>query len=107
VSDSNLDIATWCDIFLESKKPFWKPNTYDSRARTVRLYIKPLLGSFNLSKLDIMTYQRVFINVLSSKLSPGSVKSAHKIFSTMINAAVENEIIPSNRFSKVSIKKNI
>jgi hypothetical protein len=25
----------------------------------------------------------------------------------MINAAVENEIIPSNRFSKVSIKKNI
>ncbi|MGG0666719.1 tyrosine-type recombinase/integrase [Viridibacillus arvi] len=105
VSDSNLDIATWCDMFLESKKQLWKPNTYDSRARTVRLYIKPLLGSFKLSKLDTMTYQRVFINVLSTKLSPGSVKSAHKIFSTMINAAVENEIIPRNRFSKVSIKK--
>lgn len=106
VSDSNLTIAEWCDIFVESKKQSWKPNTIESRCRTIRLYIKPLLGSYKISKLDAMTYQRVFINVLSTKLSSGSVTAAHKIFSTIINAAVDNEIIPRNRFSKVTIKKD-
>lgn len=105
VSDSNLTIADWCDIYLESKKLMWKPNTFDSRDRTIRLYIKPLLGTYKLVKLDTLTYQKVFINILATKLAPGSVKSAHKIFSTIINAAVENEIIPRNRFSKVSLKK--
>src|SRR5690625_2263245 len=67
--------------------------------------MKPLLGKYKLSKLDRTTYVREYINKLSKKYKPSTVALFHRLFKIAINAAVEDEIIPRNRFNKISIEQ--
>lgn len=56
-------------------------------------------------KLDRSTYITGYINVLLESYSVSSVENYHNIFRIAVNAAVENEIIERNRFTKISIKR--
>lgn len=104
VENSNLTIAEWFDIWYETHKNDWKVTSRKQRESTIRLQIKPLLGRYKLTELDKTTYKRVFINALLKQYAPGSVQLFHKIFKTVINAAVDDEIIPRNRFNKITIE---
>jgi len=104
VEYSNLSIAEWFDTWYETHKNDWKISTLLQRESAIRLQIKPLLGNYKLVKLDKSTYKRVFVNKLLESYSPASVFLFHKIFLTGINAAVDDEIIPRNRFNKISIE---
>lgn len=74
------------------------------RKLAVKNHFKPLLGHYKLQKLDRITYQRVFIDILEQKLKPGTVYLFHSIFKIAINAAVEEELLIRNRFTKIVIK---
>lgn len=65
--------------------------------------MKPLLGKYKLATLDKTTYKRVFINELLKTYKPSTVQLFHRLFKVAINAAVDDEIIPRNRFNKISI----
>ncbi|MEH7108231.1 tyrosine-type recombinase/integrase [Bacillus sp. JJ1764] len=109
VEKANLTVSEWLDIWYETHKNDWKITSKQQRESAIRLQIKPLLGKYKLAELDKTTYKRVFINELLKKYSPGSVQIFHRIFKTAINAAVDDEIIPRNRFNKITIetdKKN-
>jgi hypothetical protein len=45
----------------------------------------------------------VYINKLLEIYEPSTVRLFHKLFKVAINAAVDNEIIPRNRFNKITI----
>lgn len=49
---------------------------------------------------------RVYINKLLEKYKPSTVALFHRLFKIAINAAVEDEIIPRNRFNKISIEQD-
>lgn len=104
VENSNLTVAEWFDIWFDTHKSDWKVSSRKQREYIIRRHIKPLLGKYKLSKLDKTTYKRVFINPLLEEFAPSSVQTFHKIFKTGINAAVDDEIIPKNRFNKISIE---
>lgn len=70
----------------------------------IRLQIKPLLGHYKLQKLDKTTYKRAYINLLLKKYKVESVKLFHRLFKIGINAAVDDEILPRNRFTKITIR---
>jgi integrase len=62
-----------------------------------------LLGNYKLAELDKTTYKRVYINELIKKYEPSTVRLFHRLFKVAINAAVDSEILPWNRFNKITI----
>lgn len=103
VENGNMTISEWLDIWFETHKNEWKVTSIKQRESAIRLQIKPLLGKYKLTELDKTTYKRVFINKLLKSYAPSSVQMFHRIFKTAINAAVDDEIIPRNRFNKITI----
>lgn len=105
IENDNLTVGQWLDIWYESNQKKWKISTSKYRKLIIDRHMKPLLGRYKLHKLDRATYQRVFINVLEDKLKPYTVKQIHGLFKIAMNAAVEEEILVRNRFTKVVIKE--
>lgn len=103
IENDNMTVSQWLDIWFEANKNKWKPTTIHQRESIIRLRIKPLIGSFKLTKLNKITYQKAFINVLEKDYEPSTVKISHRIFSIAINAAVEDEILPRNKIRGISL----
>ncbi|MFW7190062.1 tyrosine-type recombinase/integrase [Lysinibacillus sp. BNK-21] len=103
VENDQMIVGEWLDIWYDTNKGKWKKGTQVQREIIVRVHLKPLLGHYKLQKLDKQTYQRVFINVLVGKYEASTIRSWHTIFKIAINAAVEDEILTRNRFTKVTI----
>lgn len=74
------------------------------RKLAVKNHLKPLLGHYKLHNLDRLPYQRVFIDKMEHKLKSSTVSLSHTIFKIAINAAIEEEILTRNLFTKVVIK---
>ena len=106
IENDNLTIAQWVDTWYEMNHKKWKITTRKQREIAIRLNIKPLLGQYKLQKLDRATYQKEYINALEADYKPSSVRLLHNIFKIAINAAVEEELLPRNRFTKVSFSDN-
>lgn len=103
VENSNLTIGEWLDIWFETHKNEWKVTSQQQRENAIKHQMKPLLGKYKLADLDKTTYKRVFINALLEEYKPSTVELFHRLFKVAINAAVDDEIIPRNRFSKIFI----
>ena len=106
VENDNLTISQWLDTWYEMNAQKWKATTRKQREMAIRLNMKPLLGHIKLQKLDRATYQRLYIRELEKTYKPSSVKLLHNLFKIAINAAVEEEILQRNRFTKVSFTTN-
>lgn len=106
VENENMTVSTWCDIWYESNKESWKISTRNQRKSAIESQIKPLIGHHKLSKLDRATYKREFLDHLSKSgdYEVSTIRLFHTIFKICVNAAVENEIIPRNRFTKFTFK---
>ncbi|RIJ64164.1 site-specific integrase [Rummeliibacillus sp. POC4] len=103
VEYENMTVGQWLDIWYESNKKKWKDGTAIQREWIIRTQLKPFLGRFKLQKLDKMTYEREFIHKVEGHFKFGTIRLWHTIFKIAINAAVENEILDRNRFTKVAI----
>lgn len=103
VEYSNMTVSDWLDIWFETHKNDWKITSKQQRKNAIKYQMKPLLGKYKLAELDKTTYKRVYINELLKKYEPGTVQLFHRLFKVAVNAAVDNEIIPRNRFNKISI----
>lgn len=103
VEYENMTVGQWLDIWYESNKKKWKDGTAIQREWIIRTQLKPYLSRFKLQKLDKMTYEREFIHKVEGHFKFGTIRLWHTIFKIAINAAVENEILDRNRFTKVAI----
>lgn len=101
VSNANMTISEWLDIWLDSNKLYWKKSTLNNRTLVINKHIKPILGRYKLSELDRSTYTRKFINKMLETYQPKTVFNLHSIFKTAIHSAVANELITKNRFSNI------
>lgn len=103
IENDNITVAQWLDIWFEANEKKWKVTTREQREMAIRLNMKPLIGHYRLQKLDRFIYQKEFISVLERQYKSSTVKLLHNLFKIAINAAVEEEILTRNRFTKVSI----
>lgn len=106
VEHDQLTIGDWLDIWYETNKNSWKVTSRSQREMAIRLHMKPLLGNHKLQKLDRTTYKRDYLNVLEVKYKPSTVKLFHSLFKIAINAAVEDEILSRNRFTKITLSSS-
>lgn len=97
-----MTVGQWLDKWYNAYNRKWKVGTRSQREGIIRLHLKPLLGHYKLQKLDKSTYQREFINALEGQFKPNTIHLWHNVFKIAINAAVEEEILPRNRFTKVT-----
>lgn len=103
VEHDQLTVGEWLDIWYEMNKNRWKVTSCKQREMAIRLQMKPLLGHHKLQKLDRSTYTREYLNVLEKKYKPSTVELFHSLFKIAINAAVEDEILLRNRFTKITL----
>lgn len=103
VDNSNLTVSEWLDQWFDENEKTWEVTTRLQREEVIRDQMKPLIGKDKLVDLDRPTYRKKYINVLMDDYEPGSVQLFHNLFRIAINAAVDAEIIPRNRFNKISI----
>ncbi|WP_373558163.1 tyrosine-type recombinase/integrase [Bacillus sp. 7884-1] len=104
MENSNLTISEWLDIWFNTHKNDWKITSRLQRKNAIKYQMKPLLGKYKVADLDKTTYKRVYINELLKKYEPSTVRLFHRLFKVAINAAVDTEIIPRNRFTKIIIQ---
>ncbi|MFJ7950382.1 tyrosine-type recombinase/integrase [Lysinibacillus sp. NPDC096418] len=103
VEHENMTVGAWMDIWYESNEREWEITTQKQRINIIRHQVKPLIGKMKLSSLDKETYKRKFITPLLKRYKPSTVRLFHRVFKVAVNAAVDAEIIPRNRFTKVVI----
>lgn len=106
INHNNLTIDKWFDMWYETNESEWKISSRQQREMAIRLVIKPLLGKYKLQELDKTTYKRVFINKLLKSYKPNTVDLFHTLFKIGINAAVDDEILTRNRFTKITINQS-
>ncbi|WP_217587023.1 site-specific integrase [Lentibacillus saliphilus] len=106
MENDQLTVAKWLDIWFETYNNSWEVTSRLQRKNAIKYQMKPLLGQYKLKDLDKTTYVRVYINELLKKYKPNTVTLFHRLFKIAINAAVEDEIIPRNRFNKITIDQD-
>lgn len=104
IEHSNMTVSEWLDVWYETNESHWAVTTRMQRKNAIQYQMKPLLGSIKLAELDKSTYKRKYLNVLQEQYKPSTVKLFHRLFKVAINAAVDDEIIPRNRFGNMTLE---
>lgn len=104
VEASNLTVEKWAKWYLNMKRHEWKTKTYVSRELYVRRHIIPLIGHCQIQTLTRAEYISNFINPMIEKYRASTVRVIHDLFKQMINAAIEDDILTRNRFTRIQIK---
>lgn len=107
VESTNITVSQWADKWLQMNRTSWKPTTYNQRRNCVNYQVKGSIGHIKLHKLDLMTYQMLFIDPLvdSKKYEASTIKLFHTIVKIMVNAAVDAELIKKNKITKAMLPK--
>lgn len=106
VEHDQMTVGEWLDIWYDTHKNDWKVTSRIQREMAIRLQLKPLLGHYKMQQLDKTTYKRVFLNVLEKKYKPSTVQLFHTLFKIAINAAVDDELLSRNRFTKITLSSS-
>lgn len=105
VKNSEITVEEWINQYIEIFGPRLRKSTVITRKNHLFNHIVPALGRIKLQKLTKLQYQK-FINQKLETFSESTVKSIHGTFMTVVNKAVENEIIDKNRLRGVVIAKD-
>lgn len=98
IENKQITVDQWIAQWIPYAEDNWSLSTQKNNLSAIKFHISPLLGNVKLSAINKITYKKIFIDVLraENKYADSTIHSYHKIVMSMINAAVENQIIPSN-----------
>lgn len=105
VSNINTTFAEWTKIWFEANQDDWAISTRISVKGMLNNHILPLLGKQRLSGLTRIKYQTIFINKIK-KYSPSTQRTWHQRVLSIINSAVENDVIPANKLTRFGFGKS-
>lgn len=98
IENKNITIDEWIKVWIPYAQDNWSISTKQNIESAIEFHISPLIGNQKLSSLNKITYKRNFIDKLrqENKYKESTIQAWHKIVMRMINAAVNNQILPSN-----------
>jgi integrase len=97
LSAGRQTVAQFLDRWLtDSVKPTVRPKTYDSYAQLVRLYLKPDLGHYQLSKLTPQHVQAMMTARTGAGLSPRTVQYIRAILRRALGQALKWGLVSRN-----------
>lgn len=90
-------VAQFLDRWLvDTVKPTVRPKTYDSYAQLVRLYLKPDLGHYQLSKLAPQNVQAMLTARSAAGLSPRTVQYMRAVLRRALGQALKWGLVSRN-----------
>jgi integrase len=95
VAPAKGTFGQWADEWLAVVKGERSPLTYRLYQQHVEKYLRPRFGQSKLGKLDKMAIRAAWAD-LNGKLAPSSIRTLHRILSSCLALAVENNRIPFN-----------
>lgn len=97
VPDRAWKLADWLDYWLENVvTPNRRPATYRLYEMTVRLHLKPGLGSYPLNRLSASRVQAFFNGQLSAGRSVRTVQVMKTVLSSALSRAIREELVVRN-----------
>jgi integrase len=97
VPDRAWKLADWLDYWLENVvAPNRRPATYRLYEMTVRLHLKPGLGSIPLNRLSASRVQAFFNGQLSAGRSVRTVQVMKTVLSSALSRAMREELVVRN-----------
>ena len=97
---------TYIDNWLKNTaKPRISEKTYRSYEQMVRLYLKPALGDFKLSKVTPDQIQKLYNDMSDRELSPRTVRYAHTVLRSALYQATKWGKITRNPADLVDLPK--
>ena len=91
-----MTVSEWLDIWVSEYLHNVKPLTEQHYSTMVRQHLKPALGAAKLESLDTHTIQKFYNSLLSSGLSPKTIKNIHGVLHTALEQAIANDYIRTN-----------
>lgn len=105
VKNSDITVKEWIEQYLELYGKQLRDSTLKTRMVRINNHYLPELGNIKLQRLTRLQYQK-FINRKLETMSESTVRGIHGTFMSIINKAVQNDIIERNRLSGISISKD-
>ncbi|MGG5318226.1 phage integrase [Enterococcus sp. AZ071] len=98
IENKEVTIDEWIKIWIPYVQDNWSISTKQKIEFAIEFHISPLIGNQKLSSLNKITYKREFIDKLrqENRYKESTIQAWHKIVMRMINAAVNNQILPGN-----------
>lgn len=100
---ADITVNQLFNMYLDHKKDTLKPTSIVA-IKTSRNRIEPLIGDMRVRDLNKYNYTQRVIAVLKKELKAGAIINYHVKFCTVLNFAVENEILERNRLAGIKIK---
>jgi integrase len=98
---NSITVAAFMDRWLAFAEQNLKPPMVKRYRETIKIYIKPNLGNTKLHKLDALTIQQMYSNMLRSGLSPATVNLVHSVVSSAFTRAVKWGVLQHNVIENV------
>lgn len=93
--DDKLTVGGWLDRWLASNSRL-SDGSRSTYADTIRLYIRPAVGSVRLTKLSVADVERMTNGLLDRGLSASTAKAARRVLSVALNAAMRADLLHRN-----------
>lgn len=97
IAPVRLTVARFLDQWIQDiKKPSVRPKTFRSYEQNVRLYLKPELGRYQLTKLTAQMVQTMLNDLSESGLKPNTVQRALDVLKNALGHAMKWDLVPRN-----------
>jgi len=91
-----MTVGEWLDTWLKEYLADVKPGTMINYESVVRLFLKPVFGSIQLSQLRTPMIQKFYNKLRTEDRSPKYIKNIHGIFHRALDMAVRVEYLDRN-----------
>lgn len=105
VTNINTTFGEWTEIWFEANCDNWAVSTRAHVRSMLDNHILPLLGRQKLNGLNKVKYQTVFLNKIKN-YAGATQRTWHQRVLSIINSAVENDIIPANKLTRFGFTKS-
>jgi hypothetical protein len=101
VVPENITTAAFMDRWMTFAEQNLKPATVKRYREAIKIYIKPNLGDKSLHKVDALTVQQMYSQMLTDGLSPATVNLVHSVLSSAFKRAIKWDVLKSNVITNV------
>jgi len=99
-NNTDMSLGAYLQNWLRSRRNEVRPRTFDDYKRNIDLLTKEL-GRIKLSALTPDDIERASARILDAGISPQTMLHCHRRLTTALNAAVSQNLIPSNPMYRV------
>lgn len=106
IDPETITVEQWVALWIETYGKDVKQSTLKRYKVDTRLRIIPLLGKMRVMDVKPLDIKRVYNLAKEQGLKQKSIKNLHGTLHTILQAAIENDIIDRNPASKVKVPKS-